>query len=138
MCIGGFEAADWEPFKEAFPVLFSSHRIISLDCGVGWRPVVWELCAALAGYGREQMREGRAPVVVTQIKQKFGELRFYTDHGDSYSWGLIHETEERTNTMCEACGKLAAKCTVGAWITTLCREHQEAALEWAIRESQDL
>ena len=43
-------------------------------------------------------------VVVTQIKEKFGTLRFYYDGGDEYIRGLEDMAESMTARTCEDCG----------------------------------
>ena len=43
-------------------------------------------------------------VVVTQIKEKFGTLRFYYHGGDEYIQGLEAMAESMTSRICEVCG----------------------------------
>jgi len=60
---------------------------------------------------------------ISQVKEKFGGLRFYINHGTNEIFDLIHEYENKSYTVCEVCGK-AGKCRndIG-WIRTLCEEH---------------
>ena len=85
---------------------------------------------------------------ITQIKEKFGGLRFYTCNsptrmdiigvgsfeteksadGEQIS-ELIHETEEKSYSICEVCGKPGKLCaTKGLWYKTVCLEHRKLKL----------
>jgi hypothetical protein len=61
-------------------------------------------------------------VVATQIKEKFGTLRFYYQGGDDYIRGLESMADSMSARICEDCGKPGKK-TTGGWIRTLCEEH---------------
>lgn len=62
-------------------------------------------------------------VRATQVKEKFGGLRFYYNGGDEYVRGLVTMAEEMSYRICEVCSDKAAP-TQGGWIRTLCEEHQ--------------
>lgn len=61
-------------------------------------------------------------VVVTQIKEKFGTLRFYYHGGDDYIRGLESMADSMSARICEDCGK-PGKLRSGGWVRTLCEEH---------------
>lgn len=61
---------------------------------------------------------------VTQIKEKFGGLRFYYDGGDEYVDGAVAMAELQANRTCETCGKPGTRRN-GGWIRTLCDVHEE-------------
>lgn len=61
-------------------------------------------------------------VVATQVKEKFGTLRFYYNGGDEYIRGLESMAEAMSAVMCEECGN-PGKLRRGGWIRTLCDEH---------------
>jgi hypothetical protein len=63
-------------------------------------------------------------VVATQVKEKFGTLRFYYDGGDDYIRGLDAMADSMSGRICEDCGK-PGKRTTGGWIRTLCDEHTQ-------------
>jgi hypothetical protein len=69
-------------------------------------------------------------VVVTQIKEKFGTLRFYYHGGDDYIRGLESMADSMSARICEDCGK-PGKIRSGGWVRTLCEEH---ALEKEIQD----
>jgi hypothetical protein len=110
-----------------YPVLFAQRNgspqetamCWGFDCGDGWYDLINFLCAHIQNhivYGRG----GDAPqVVVMQVKEKFGELRFYVDGGDEYIIGLITMAESMSRRICEICGNKGKNRNDG-WITTRC------------------
>ena len=64
-------------------------------------------------------------VVVTQIKEKFGTLRFYYDGGDEYIRGLEAMAESMTARTCEDCGSpgMARSTKQKRWVRVLCDKH---------------
>lgn len=63
------------------------------------------------------------PVVVQQIKEKFGHLRFYYRGGDDYVHGMVQMAEKWANETCDQCGATGTR-RAGGWIRTLCDEHE--------------
>ena len=63
-------------------------------------------------------------VVASQVKEKFGTLRFYYYGGDSVVSGIERMAESMTAVTCEQCGA-PGKTRSGGWIQTLCDAHAE-------------
>ena len=82
----------------------------------GWIPLVEELA--------EKLAEVYPEYKITQIKEKFGGLRFYVSGMTEEGWKLIDEAERKSLTICEVCGKLG-KIRKGGWWKTLCDEHDD-------------
>lgn len=61
-------------------------------------------------------------VVATQLKEKYGTLRFYVYGADDYVNGLIQMAEAMSVVTCETCGAPGEE-REGGWIRTLCDEH---------------
>lgn len=57
---------------------------------------------------------------VTQIKEKFGGLRFYYGGGNDKVFKLTQKAENKSYKICESCGK-PGKPNSDGWIITLCR-----------------
>jgi len=95
-----------EPF---LPIVFG------LECGNGWFDLIYDLCKEIT----ELDKEGK--VLVHQVKEKFGGLRFYIGIGTDEVFDAIHKAEEKSYKICEACGK-EGKTRGGGWIYTLCDE----------------
>jgi len=69
------------------------------------------------------VREPAAQVIVTQVKEKFGSLRFYYEGGDDAISGMVRMAESMSAVMCEECGAPAETRGPG-WIRTLCEVHE--------------
>jgi hypothetical protein len=97
-------------------------------CGEGWWPIIEKLCANIQHHTDwwNKNREDRPiveQVVVAQIKEKFGGLRFYYDGGDEQIRGMVQMAEAWADSSCETCGA-PGKRRDGGWIKTLCDHHE--------------
>lgn len=73
-----------------------------LEVGDGWIQLLDGLCADLARVIEAQGLDG---FVVTQIKEKFGGLRFYTQGGNAETQDLVNAAQDASWGICEQCGK---------------------------------
>jgi hypothetical protein len=111
--------------EEKFPKIFEK-PYGGFAVGEGWWPILEKLCANIQSHIDWKTKQGHVipQVVVEQIKEKFGGLRFYYEGGDEYIDGLVSMAESWANAVCEDCGKPATKQTTG-WIKNVCDEHFE-------------
>lgn len=137
----------WEAgLRTEFPKMFPGGDI-GVWVGPGWQPIVTALCTSIQCYidmaesrrlwlhDKDQLPPDYEPieqVTVSQIKEKFGDLRFYYDGGDEYIAGLVTMAEVWASKTCEECGKPGSARHDG-WIKTLCDEH--AAERIRLREA---
>ncbi len=112
--------------EETYPKMFSQpYGGFCVD--KGWWPIIERLCANIQrridfwnkNHEKHPIIE---QVVVSQIKEKFGGLRFYYDGGDEYIRGMVTMAEEWADRTCETCGNAGQSRKTG-WIKTLCDEH---------------
>lgn len=87
------------------------------DVQVGWYPLIKNLIDELITLGWDKK--------VTQVKEKFGGLRFYINGGSDEIYNKITEVEKLSHETCELCGKKGELRTKIRWFTTLCDEHYE-------------
>lgn len=119
--IGGLES-EWEP--ENGPILTADFFSLS----EGWYGLIKDLIDELITVGWNKK--------VTQVKEKFGGLRFYIPSGhvvddkwveikvpEAYN-AIISKYEKLSYSVCEKCGKNGVVRS-GPWIRTLCDEHSE-------------
>jgi hypothetical protein len=90
----------------------------------GYRDIDEKIEEALAK-GLRTVPDTIPQVVVTQVKEKFGTLRFYYNGGDDIIDGMVRMAEGMSGCTCEECGKPGGRRS-GGWIVTLCDEHAEA------------
>jgi hypothetical protein len=100
---------------EAGPTLFRTRMSQWIECGPGWYNLILGLVKEL-----EARQSGRKePLLVAQVKEKFGGLRFYVYHAQPEEEALISAAEEASFDVCEECGEKARVRGVG-WVATLC------------------
>jgi hypothetical protein len=98
--------------------------------GAGWWPILEALCANIQQHTDWANRNAEVcpQVVVEQIKEKFGGLRFYYQGGDEQVHGMVRMAEAWAANCCEECCAPGIRRN-GGWIRTLCdmheAEHQE-------------
>jgi hypothetical protein len=114
--------------EEKYPKMFSQ-PYGGFAVGEGWWPIIESLCANIQSHTDwwNKNRETRPvveQVVVAQIKEKFGGLRFYYDGGDEKIQGMVRMAESWADAVCEDCGTPATKKTTG-WIRNVCDKHFE-------------
>jgi hypothetical protein len=84
-----------------------------IQCGAGWYPILSRL--------EERLREIDPDFRVHQIKEKFGNLRFYwagqnCDAGEA----AVAKAEVEAARTCEVCGRPGHPRTRHGWLRTLC------------------
>lgn len=60
----------------------------------------------------------------TQVKEKYGTLRFYTNYSTRIMDKLINHAEYQSEKTCELCGEEGELSGYG-WLTTLCETHRK-------------
>ncbi len=102
-----------------FPKLYSWSKCF--DCSDGWFQLIWDLSEKLEPLMEEvtDKRETYVPCCASQVKEKFGTLRFYTmgctDEMDKH----IDEAVAKSAITCELCGS-PGTLRPGGWWATLC------------------
>jgi hypothetical protein len=115
---------------ERFPkMLAEPYGGIAVDAG--WWPIINALCSQIQHYidwnnKNCELRPVVEQVVVRQIKEKFGGLRFYYDGGDESVAGMVRMAESWAAHHCETCGVPGTSGGQG-WIKTLCPTHRAEA-----------
>jgi hypothetical protein len=61
-------------------------------------------------------------VTCTQVKEKFGGLRFYTNGNDEQVKGMISYAEHLCWSSCQNCGSREDIITIDGWIARLCKK----------------
>ncbi len=73
-----------------------------IECGDGWFDLIDALCECLQFW--TDHNNGEPQVVVRQVKQKFGTLRFYCKGVNERQRGMIDMAVTMSNRICEECG----------------------------------
>lgn len=94
--------------KNKFPKIFSNN--FYFECGDGWFDLLDCLCEDIQSYINWKYKEmpveelPTVQVEATQVKEKFGGLRFYHFGGDDETNGMISFAESFSYKVCESCG----------------------------------
>lgn len=85
------------------------------DVNGGWFLLIKELIDDLIKLGWDKQ--------VTQVKEKFGGLRFYINGGSDEMYNRIMDAERLSCEICEICGEKGELRTDIGWYLTLCEKH---------------
>jgi hypothetical protein len=123
---------------EKYPKIFADrHKPMTetamcwgLEIGDGWYKILDSLCNQIQHYvdwkqeqkDKHGRGQGCSQVIATQVKEKFGGLRFYYEGGDDYIRGLVSMAESWAENTCETCGH-PGKLKGRGWLYTACDEH---------------
>ena len=124
----------YDQISETYPVMFSEKGMSPQDssmhwgiqCGKGWHPLLERLIGAIDGHLK--YNPDVAPVIVTEIKEKFGTLRFRYRGGDDKIKGMVWMVELLSGTICETCGS-NYEVTRDDFNRTVCKNCKETADE---------
>ena len=132
---------------EKYPKIFPIQKMTKIypmamfgfECSDGWYNILYTLCGRIQSYidSREKYRDyciekglnndipSIPQVVASQVKEKYGTLRFYYDGGDEQIKGMVTMAEAITEFTCERCGNVG-KLRGKSWLYTACDEHTKA------------
>jgi len=121
-----------------FPELFihidnPRASLMGFGCGCddGWFGLVYNLTKDIYDEAKKTGVLCNDDFYVVQIKEKFGQLRYYITYGNDEIFKLIEEAERVSATICEWCGE-EGKIRNNSWIRTLCDDCQNKhETKWA-------
>lgn len=104
---------------------------VSFECGVGWKDILERLFDVMA----EQSRLSGSPVVVRQVKEKFGELRVYwtgeglKEDARKAVRDAVEVATQESSAVCELCGKPGRQAvSKPGWWATRCPDHEQSGV----------
>ena len=106
-----------EKLVSSFPKLYQYMKFF--DCGDGWYDLINDLSEKI-----EPILEEKSIIYATQVKEKYGTLRFYLSMETQEISDLIRKAEEESGYICEVCGKPGMITNEFGWIATLCDVHR--------------
>lgn len=140
-----------EDIIEKYPKIFENYAGNPGHCnwyGVpeGWLPIIHDLCGSIQDYidytsrsydnpdyieGKlydkndsttwKYLQKNPEQVTCTQMKEKFGGLRFYSNNEDDNVMGMIRMAEYLCDHTCQECGtRESVGIITKGWITTIC------------------
>ncbi|RQM47134.1 hypothetical protein EHZ19_15890 [Paraburkholderia bannensis] len=105
-----------DPFGPA-PDQFS---VWGFECGDGCADLLDALALSLQS---ATISAGAPQVAATQVKEKFGYLRFCSDGADTRQRAMIELAETMSGRICETCGNRGTLVSMSGWMLTRCPAH---------------
>lgn len=93
------------------------------ECEDGWFNLIYELSKKIT----ELDPEGK--VEASQVKEKFGGLRFYINGAPREIHDLINKYEKSSYQTCEICGAKGKLRPDLGWVKTLCDKHYKKIIK---------
>ena len=122
------EFKDYETFaqrlEKSYPKMYAG-KYGGFAVGKGWWPIIESLSENIQQHIEFANRTEKVcpQVVVEQVKEKFGGLRFYYQGGDEQIHGMVRMAEAWAGMACENCGGIGKR-RGGGWVRTLCDVHE--------------
>jgi hypothetical protein len=95
-----------------------------IACGDGWYTLIDTMCGniknQMENVNRNKPKEEHIVCEATQVKEKWGGLRFYVQGSDNFIDGIIDLAESMSYRICSECGNQSAAQKRRGWIYTLC------------------
>lgn len=115
---------------ENFPILYGlcndnnneiyhCMTLFGFECGDGWFNLIYNLSEKIETYNKS-LSPDVEPIRATQVKEKYGTLRFYTNYGTDEIFDLIDEAETQSAKICESCGAPGLLREKNGWFYTSC------------------
>lgn len=121
-----------EELIKKYPKIFEDYegnpgRVNWYGLPKGWISIIDKLCGCMQSYIDNHVtysKDGEyrpQQVTCSQMKEKFGGLRFYTNGHDNVIEGMINMAEYICDNTCQQCGLEEDLGVTSGWITVLCR-----------------
>lgn len=112
----------WEHLIEKYSPLF--HEIqFGIECGLGWYELVESITVKLQHYNENCLCQDDW-IWPLQIKEKYGELRYYTSFSTDDIYEVIELATAASRSICEECGQ-PGEVFGKTWIYTRCKDCRE-------------
>ena len=117
---------------EKYPKIFKQRELdrtvtamcYGIACGDGWHVLIDEMCGNIQNHienvNRNKPEEEHIVCEATQVKEKWGGLRFYVQGSDDFIDGIIDLAESMSYRICSKCGNQSTPQKKRGWIYTLC------------------
>lgn len=119
----------YEEMTKKYPNLYRMNTFI--ECGPGWFPLLDDLSKGLElmilelklqqGKDILEIEEDSELPCVTQVKEKYGSLRFYMSEFTDNMEELIEKAEKKSSETCEGCGK-KGRVVSECWHNCVCED----------------
>ncbi|MGF0337944.1 antitoxin Xre/MbcA/ParS toxin-binding domain-containing protein [Ectopseudomonas toyotomiensis] len=96
------------------------HALFGFECSDGWFALIYAACELIQAHSNRDSEQ----VVASQVKEKFGGLRFYYYGGDDYIEAVVDLVERLSESICELCGAPGLIRESNGWLNARCEAHE--------------
>lgn len=102
------------------------------ECGDGWYKILNILCRIVQSRIDLNPHLKFTQPIASQVKEKFGTLRFYTNDSDDFFEGALAYAEAMSAKTCDICGSEGKLDHYNGWYRTRCTAHYvvEPEIPW--------
>lgn len=104
-----------EDKKEKIPTPW---ELFHIECGKGWESLYKPIFEYIENYNKD--KNDKDKIVITQVKEKWGGLRIYTNFHTDELFDMICNAEKESYNICEECGSRKDIGYTKGWIQTIC------------------
>jgi len=108
-------------YRNRYGDMRTTAMVWGFECGDGWKSLIRQLSEKLETMILQIPEEERKLFCASQVKEKFGSLRFYMSGATDEMYKAIDDAEKESVTICEECGK-KGKIRSNGWLMCLCRK----------------
>lgn len=101
-----------------YPEIFAEGMYF--ECADGWYELIDSLCDEITQFCNKY---NQTPPVASQVKEKFGSLRFYVWTAPTEVYDIISKYELQSQYFCEVCGESGKIHRIGGWYSCYCDTH---------------
>jgi len=120
----------YEQMMKQFPHLYADRNASmqvtcmcwGIDCGEGWHDIIRDLSAELEAMILKLPPEAQEQVKASQVKEKYGGLRFYMTASTDEMEKAIGRASRKCSTICEDCGQPGKNEELFGWWRTRCHD----------------
>lgn len=100
------------------PTLRNNLMMWGFMCDEGWFPLIYTTLDKI----QEVVDKTGIDLEITEIKEKYGELRIYTSSSTDEIDEIIQEATAKSIHICERCGREGELREIHGWYKTMCEE----------------
>lgn len=98
--------------------LKTPYELFGIECGKGWKSLYQPILDRI----EEINKDNEDKIEVLQVKEKFGQLTIYLSRYTDELRGMTIKASEKSNHICEDCGKPSEPKMKDGWIYQLCNK----------------
>ncbi len=113
----------WTEYKDSKTGHGAGHSVY-FACGEGWFQLIWNMLEEIEQHYKQNNADINTLIII-DIKEKYGGLRFYVSNVIHDTHDIILKYESKSETICDICGEQGRLHEKNGWIRVLCSKCAE-------------